>query len=73
MYYNRLIKDFYTIINLVVYTSYTKVIHLVVAIPTITIGDEARAWLYYSLYKSRCYSMLYYSFIVSTYYYGFPL
>jgi len=29
-------KDFYTIVNLIVaYTNYTKVIHLVVVIPTI--------------------------------------
>ena len=33
-------KDFYTIVNLIVaYTNYTKVIHLVVVIPTIAIGD----------------------------------
>jgi hypothetical protein len=41
IYHSRLIKGFYTIINLVVaYTNYTKVIYLV-AIPTIAIGDEA--------------------------------
>jgi hypothetical protein len=44
IYHSHLIKDFYTIVNLVVTrTSYTKVIHLV-AIPTIAIGDEARTW-----------------------------
>ena len=42
IYHSRLIKDFHAIVNLVVArTSYTKVIHLVVAILTIAIGDEA--------------------------------
>ena len=44
IYHTRIIKDFHTIADLVVaHTNYyyTKVIHLIVAIPTITIGDKA--------------------------------
>ena len=45
IYHSRLIKDFHAIVNLVVArTSYTKVIHLIVAITTIAIGDKARTW-----------------------------
>jgi hypothetical protein len=40
IYYTRIIKDFYTIVNLVVvYTNYIKVIHLIITILIIAISN----------------------------------